>query len=378
MANETATSSAREADGGRDVEDGDGGREERPAGPQQAAGQLPGDRLAQQRADPHGRGRARRRGRVGRAGGRRGQGRARGAGPAGGAGRVGPRLRAWRDRPIGGARPRRGGSTARACRWYPSRMPVRRRVRRARRILSCGTDARSPPSPRASAPPSCRFSSVMRLRRSLTTYRGNASPTRSRDGPPGRISDPERLGPSAFACAGGSDEDDCPRTPGGSLSFPDWSALLRALAESAVPAPSSAVSTPRRDRRISPTCSRSRPTSRPRFSSRMTLRGWGGQPPLRLILCGSAMSVMAGLLSGQRALRGRAVLDLVVDPFDYREAAAFWGVQADPRLALPPVLCRRRHTRLPGPPRDGAAHLGRRLPGLAGARGPQSVARDVP
>jgi DNA-binding MarR family transcriptional regulator len=60
----------------------------------------------------------------------------------------------------------------------------------------------------------------------------------------------------------------------------------------------------------------------------------GGQPPLRLILCGSAMSVMAGLLSGQRALRGRAVLDLVIDPFDYREAAAFWGVQGDPRLAF--------------------------------------------
>jgi hypothetical protein len=60
----------------------------------------------------------------------------------------------------------------------------------------------------------------------------------------------------------------------------------------------------------------------------------GRQPPLRLILCGSAMSVMAGLLSGQRALRGRAVLDLIVDPFDYREAAAFWGVQGDPRLAF--------------------------------------------
>ena len=55
---------------------------------------------------------------------------------------------------------------------------------------------------------------------------------------------------------------------------------------------------------------------------------------MRLILCGSAMSVMAELLSGQRALRGRAVLDLVVDPFDYREAAAFWGVQGNPRLAF--------------------------------------------
>ncbi len=57
-------------------------------------------------------------------------------------------------------------------------------------------------------------------------------------------------------------------------------------------------------------------------------------PRLRLVLCGSAMSVMSRLLSGQQALRGRAVLELIVRPFGYREAAAFWGVTENPRLAL--------------------------------------------
>jgi uncharacterized protein len=53
----------------------------------------------------------------------------------------------------------------------------------------------------------------------------------------------------------------------------------------------------------------------------------------RLLLCGSAMSVMGGLLSGRAPLRGRAGLELVVQPFGYREAARFWGI-ADPRLAV--------------------------------------------
>ena len=59
----------------------------------------------------------------------------------------------------------------------------------------------------------------------------------------------------------------------------------------------------------------------------------GQHPPFRLLLCGSAVSVMARLLSGQQALRGRAVLDLVVRPFGYRDAAAFWGL-GDPSLAF--------------------------------------------
>lgn len=52
-----------------------------------------------------------------------------------------------------------------------------------------------------------------------------------------------------------------------------------------------------------------------------------------LILCGSALSFMGGLLSGAAPLRGRAGLELVVPTLDYRDAAAFWGLE-DPRLAV--------------------------------------------
>ena len=49
--------------------------------------------------------------------------------------------------------------------------------------------------------------------------------------------------------------------------------------------------------------------------------------PLRLILCGSAISVMADLLSGTKALRGRAALELRVRPFGYRDAREYWGIE---------------------------------------------------
>jgi uncharacterized protein len=52
-----------------------------------------------------------------------------------------------------------------------------------------------------------------------------------------------------------------------------------------------------------------------------------GAAPLRLILCGSAISVMADLLSGTKALRGRAALELRVLPFGYRDARDYWGVR---------------------------------------------------
>lgn len=54
---------------------------------------------------------------------------------------------------------------------------------------------------------------------------------------------------------------------------------------------------------------------------------------IRLVLCGSALSVMATLLEGTRALRGRAVVDEVVQAFDFRVAAQFWGID-DPRVAF--------------------------------------------
>lgn len=61
--------------------------------------------------------------------------------------------------------------------------------------------------------------------------------------------------------------------------------------------------------------------------------GAGRESSARLLLCGSAMSVMGKLLAGNAPLRGRAWLELVVQPFRYREAAEFWGI-TDPRLAV--------------------------------------------
>ena len=61
--------------------------------------------------------------------------------------------------------------------------------------------------------------------------------------------------------------------------------------------------------------------------------GSGAASRARLLLCGSAMSVMGGLLSGGAPLRGRAGLELIVHPFGYRDAARFWGI-SDPSLAV--------------------------------------------
>ena len=53
----------------------------------------------------------------------------------------------------------------------------------------------------------------------------------------------------------------------------------------------------------------------------------------RLLLCGSAMTFMGTLLSGNAPLRGRAGLELVVPTLDYQLAAQFWGL-GDPVLAV--------------------------------------------
>jgi len=58
-----------------------------------------------------------------------------------------------------------------------------------------------------------------------------------------------------------------------------------------------------------------------------------GASGMRLILCGSALSVMTGLLSGQHPLRGRAVLDLGLRAFHYRDAASYWGI-TNPEVAF--------------------------------------------
>jgi hypothetical protein len=54
----------------------------------------------------------------------------------------------------------------------------------------------------------------------------------------------------------------------------------------------------------------------------------------RLVLCGSALHVMRGLLAGPAPLRGRADLEVLLAPFGYREAAAFWGVRQLPDIAF--------------------------------------------
>jgi AAA+ ATPase superfamily predicted ATPase len=58
-----------------------------------------------------------------------------------------------------------------------------------------------------------------------------------------------------------------------------------------------------------------------------------GNTPVRLLLCGSAMSFMGGLLSGTAPLRGRAGLELIIPTLDFRLAAEFWGI-TDPRTAV--------------------------------------------
>ena len=59
----------------------------------------------------------------------------------------------------------------------------------------------------------------------------------------------------------------------------------------------------------------------------------GKAPGGRIVLCGSAMSVMSELLSGTKPLRGRAVLDLRLPAFDYRTARTHWQVD-EPGTAL--------------------------------------------
>jgi hypothetical protein len=57
-----------------------------------------------------------------------------------------------------------------------------------------------------------------------------------------------------------------------------------------------------------------------------------GTRAFKIILCGSAISVMSTLLSGNHALRGRAMIDMRMGSFPYRDAAAYWG--ADPGEAF--------------------------------------------
>lgn len=46
-----------------------------------------------------------------------------------------------------------------------------------------------------------------------------------------------------------------------------------------------------------------------------------------MIVCGSAISVMTKILTGDKALRGRTRLELAPESFDFRQARAFWGIE---------------------------------------------------
>ncbi|MCY4424513.1 MAG: hypothetical protein OXC06_15740 [Acidimicrobiaceae bacterium] len=61
--------------------------------------------------------------------------------------------------------------------------------------------------------------------------------------------------------------------------------------------------------------------------------GSGWAAPVAVIVCGSAMSVMTGILSGTSPMRGRAALDMPLAPFDYRQSRRFWGIE-DPAAAF--------------------------------------------
>ncbi len=54
----------------------------------------------------------------------------------------------------------------------------------------------------------------------------------------------------------------------------------------------------------------------------------------RLIVCGSAISIMQELLGGSAPLRGRASTELVVRPFGFRDAATLWDLVGSWDLAL--------------------------------------------
>lgn len=56
--------------------------------------------------------------------------------------------------------------------------------------------------------------------------------------------------------------------------------------------------------------------------------------PTRLVVCGSAVSLMGSLLTAAAPLRGRAGIELIVHSFPYRTAAAFWGLDQHPRVAF--------------------------------------------
>lgn len=55
-------------------------------------------------------------------------------------------------------------------------------------------------------------------------------------------------------------------------------------------------------------------------------------PTFKLILCGSSAAFMGRILAGDQPLFGRAVIDMRINPFLYRDSAVYWG--CDPMRAF--------------------------------------------
>ncbi len=110
--------------------------------------------------------------------------------------------------------------------------------------------------------------------------------------------------------------------PGGQLAFGDWEEAVRAVTDL--------------QRNVRPALVvldefpylLTHSPELPSVLQRAIDRSRDGGPPVRLVLCGSARSIMTRLLTGAQALRGRASHDVMVSAFDYRTAAQFWGIPA--------------------------------------------------
>ena len=101
-------------------------------------------------------------------------------------------------------------------------------------------------------------------------------------------------------------------------AFPDWPSAIRAIADQAAGKPIVIDEFPY--------LSRESPELASAIQAAFDGARSGRHPAFRLILCGSSLSVMTGLLTGQQALRGRAILDLPVHALDFRQARSFWEI----------------------------------------------------
>ncbi len=117
------------------------------------------------------------------------------------------------------------------------------------------------------------------------------------------------------------------RVPGGRLALENWDAAIRALGDLPSAAGPSLVILDEFPYLVAHS------PELPSILQRAIDGSRDGGAPLRVVLCGSALSAMAGLLTGSQALRGRASLDVVIRTFDHRAAASFWGI-TDPATAF--------------------------------------------